>query len=283
MSAAVPIAAALTLLALVLFGVERWRPLRRPTAALLPRLAVNAAVSALAMVTAGLSVRPVAVGLLGWAQGEGWGLLRVARLPPALAWAAAILLLDLSFYYWHRANHRLPLLWRFHGVHHVDPDLDVSTALRFHFGEVALSAAFRAVQVLIIGPPAGAYLAYEAVFQANTLVHHSNVRLPLALERALNALLVTPRMHGIHHSQVQAEAESNYSVVFAWWDRLHGSLRLGIRQDDVVVGVPGYARPADNRLGSLLAQPFRRPRDSWAGYAGPARAPAGPGPGRLLE
>jgi sterol desaturase/sphingolipid hydroxylase (fatty acid hydroxylase superfamily) len=151
---------------------------------LLPRLGVNAVVTALAMGTAGLAVRPVAVNLMGWTAAEGFGLVAVLAGPGPLSALVAFLLLDLSFYYWHRANHRWPLLWRFHNVHHLDPDLDVSTALRFHFGEVGFSAAFRAVQVLLIGPALSVYVAYELVFQANTLFHHSNVRLPLGLERA---------------------------------------------------------------------------------------------------
>jgi sterol desaturase/sphingolipid hydroxylase (fatty acid hydroxylase superfamily) len=278
-----PLAAvALVALAVVLFGVERVRPLREPRRRLLPRLWVNGAVSALAMLTAGLAVRPLAVTLLGWTEVQRFGLIGAWIPAPAVRLVGVFLLLDLSFYYWHRVNHRLAVLWRFHNVHHVDPDLDVSTALRFHFGEVALSAAFRAVQVLAIGPPAVAYVAYEFVFQANTLFHHSNVRLPLGLERALNWLLVTPRMHGIHHSQVQGETNSNYSVVLPWWDWLHRSLVLGIRQRDIAIGVPGYARPEDNRLRTLLVLPFLRQRDYWRELPQPARSVVSDLPPRRL-
>jgi sterol desaturase/sphingolipid hydroxylase (fatty acid hydroxylase superfamily) len=270
--ALLPSVALLVALAVVLFLIERVAPLRRRKAALSSRIRVNLAVSALAMATAGLAIRPVSLGLLGWTTAERFGLLRSFALPPMLVWPLCFVLLDLSFYYWHRVNHRLPLLWRFHNVHHVDPDLDVSTALRFHFGEVAFSAAFRALQVLLIGPPAAAYLAYELAFQANTLFHHSNVRLPLGIERRLSWLLVTPRMHGIHHSQFQGETDSNYSVVFPWWDWLHRSLRLGIPQSAVTVGVPGYARAQDNRLASLLLSPFRRQRDYWGDRRRAARS-----------
>jgi sterol desaturase/sphingolipid hydroxylase (fatty acid hydroxylase superfamily) len=260
----------LVAIGIVLFTLERVRPLRRPTRPLLPRLGVNAIVSAVALGTAGVAVRPVAVNLLGWTAAERVGLAAL-RLPGPVEWLAAFLLLDASFYYWHRALHRWTFLWRFHNVHHVDADLDVSTALRFHFGEVALSAAFRALQVLLIGPPAAVYAAYEIVFQANTLFHHSNVRLPLRVERVLNWLLVTPRMHGIHHSQVRGETNSNYSVVFPWWDSLHRSLVLGIAQREITVGVPGYARPEDDRLPAVLALPFRKQRDYWGEMARPPR------------
>ena len=262
-------------LGMALLALERLRPLRRPTRPLPQRLGVNAAVTALALLAAGLAVRPVAVHILGWTAAERVGFLHVLPLSGPAAFAAAFLLLDLSFYYWHRLNHRWAPLWRFHNVHHVDPDLDVSTALRFHFGEVLLSAAFRAAQVLLIGPAVSAYLAYELVFQANTLFHHSNVRLPLRVERALFWVLVSPRMHGIHHSDVRGETDSNYSVVFPWWDWLHATLVLGVPQRAITVGVPGYAAPEDNRLGPVLAMPFRAQRDYWRSPARP-RDPAAP-------
>jgi sterol desaturase/sphingolipid hydroxylase (fatty acid hydroxylase superfamily) len=182
--------------------------------------------------------------------------------------ALGFLLMDLSFYYWHVVNHRIPFLWRFHNVHHIDPDLDVSTALRFHFGEVALSAAFRVVQVSAIGLTAWMFAAYELVFQANTLFHHSNVRLPVGVERVLNLVLVTPRMHGIHHSQVRDETNSNYSVVFSWWDRLHRTLGLNIPQADIVTGIPAYSDPEDNKVWNNLLLPFRRQREYWRGPDG---------------
>jgi hypothetical protein len=119
------------------------------------------------------------------------------------------------------------------------------------------------------------FAAYELVFQANTLFHHSNVRLPIRVERLLNRVLVTPRMHGIHHSQVREEADSNYSVVFPWWDRLHRTLGLDIPQVDVVVGVPAYSRPEDNTLSNTLLLPFRHQRDYWLRPDGTvARRPA---------
>jgi sterol desaturase/sphingolipid hydroxylase (fatty acid hydroxylase superfamily) len=106
-------------------------------------------------------------------------------------------------------------------------------------------------------------VAYELAFQANTLFHHSNVRLPLRLERALNTILVTPRMHGIHHSQREQETNSNYGVVFPWWDRLHRTLGLNVPQSEIVIGVPGYSLVEDNRLISVLTAPFRKQREYW--------------------
>jgi sterol desaturase/sphingolipid hydroxylase (fatty acid hydroxylase superfamily) len=100
-------------------------------------------------------------------------------------------------------------------------------------------------------------------FQCATLFHHSNVRLPIRLERALNKVIVTPRMHGIHHSIVKDETNSNYSVIFRWWDVLHGTLRLNIKQADIIIGVPAYMDRQDNNLFNLLMMPFRKQRDYW--------------------
>jgi sterol desaturase/sphingolipid hydroxylase (fatty acid hydroxylase superfamily) len=251
----------------ILFCIERVMPLREARhgakTGLWQRLILNLAMSALAFGTAALVVRPAAAAALGWSADARVGLVHTLDLPVWTVAGIAFLLMDLSFYYWHLANHLVPLLWRFHNVHHTDPDLDVSTAFRFHFGEVAMSAAFRVAQVVLIGVPIGVFAAYEIAFQANTLFHHSNVRLPIRVERPLNRLIVTPRMHGIHHSRVRRETTSNFGVVFPWWDRLHRTLRLNVPQARVSIGIAGYSRPEDNRLWALVTMPFRRQRDYW--------------------
>lgn len=251
-----------------LFLLERALPLRRPKERLLPRLAVNFAVSAAALAAAAALVEPAATASLGFTESTSFGLMRVAGLSGPLEIVAAFLLLDLSFYYWHLANHRIGFLWRFHNVHHIDPDVDVSTSFRFHFVEVAFSTGFRAAQVIAIGPSFFAYAVYEMAFQLGTLFHHSNLRLPLPLERVLNKLLVTPRMHGIHHSDIREEDLSNFGVVFPWWDRLHGTLRLNVPQSEVTIGIPGYSRIGDNGVVASFVMPFVAQRDYWQGLRG---------------
>ena len=281
MSNQVTVAIALMVLVGLLFVSERFVALRRSSRPLLGRLLVNIGLSVLAFAVAMVVVRPAALAVLEWAEGKPFGLIHMVSMPVAAQFALSFLLMDLTFYWWHVANHRIPFLWRFHNVHHIDPDLDVSTAFRFHVGEVALSAGFRVVQVSAIGPSAWMFAVYELVFQANTAFHHSNVRLPIRIERLLNLMLVTPRMHGIHHSQVRDEANSNYSVVFSWWDRLHRTLGLNIPQSDLAIGVPGYADPADNGLWTGLLLPFRRQRDYWRRSDGsPVARERTPRPGR---
>lgn len=273
---------------LALFSVERFSPLRAPVRSVQPRVLVNVVASALAFAAAAVTVRPAVAHALGLSPERKIGLLALFDLPVAVEFGVAFLLFDWSFYWWHRANHRVPLLWRFHNVHHVDPDLDVTTAFRFHAGEVGYSAAFRVAQVVLIGPAAWMYFTYEPVFLAATLFHHSNVRLPLRVERVLNWMFVTPRMHGIHHSHFHNETNSNYSTVLSWWDRLHRSLRLNVRQGEIEVGVPGYSLPGDNGTLRLLSMPFRRQRAYWRRPDGTAMetrpAPPEPEPiGRMQE
>lgn len=249
---------------LALFLLERFVPLRESKSRLVGRLLVNLVFSALALAAVALLVRPAVEASFARLAERPFGLTHGIPLPAPAQGVLAFLLMDLSFYYWHVLNHRVPLLWRFHNVHHLDPDLDVSTALRFHFGELAFSAGFRIAQILVIGVSPWAYAAYEFVFQANTFFQHGNVRLPIRVERALHRLLVTPRMHGIHHSQVRRETNSNYGVVFPWWDRLHRPLVLDVPQADVTIGVPGYSKPEDNGLWNAVCHPFRRQRDYWS-------------------
>jgi sterol desaturase/sphingolipid hydroxylase (fatty acid hydroxylase superfamily) len=247
----------------LLFGLERWLPLRTSTHSLLGRLLVNIAISVLTFVAAALLVQPAAQWALSWSGEKPFGLVHLVALPAWFELALSFLLMDLAFYYWHVANHRAPFLWRFHNVHHADPELDVSTAFRFHFGEVALSSLFTLVQVSLIGPSVWAFAVYQAAFQAEVLFHHSNLRLPIGVERLLNKVVVTPRMHGIHHSQVQRENNSNFGTVFPWWDRLHRTLGLNIPQSAIRIGVPGYSLPQDNTAANALLMPFRKQRDYW--------------------
>ena len=247
----------------ILLICERWVPLRKARQGLARRLLVNLSISALAIGTAAAVVEPAGATALQYVSNRGFGLLSWIDFPAAVRFTIGFLLLDLTFYYWHLANHKISLLWRFHNVHHIDRDLDVSTAFRFHFGEVAMSAGFRVAQILLLGVSPVNFAIYELLFQANTLFHHSNVRLPLMVERGLNLILVTPRMHGIHHSEIRSENNSNFSVVFPWWDRLHRTLRLNVPQSQIVIGIPGYAEIADSKLGEALLMPFKRQHDYW--------------------
>lgn len=189
------------------------------------------------------------IGLFNWVEWPKW-----------LEWLLGMLILDYAIYIWHRLNHRVAFLWRFHNVHHVDTEMDISTALRFHFGELLLSIPFRLMIIVLSGVSPMVLLVYEVIFESATLFHHSNIRLPIWFENVLIKLIVTPRMHGIHHSIVKEETDSNYSTVLNWWDRLHGTKRLNVKQENIVIGVPAYRGKNDNKFWMLLAHPFLRQR-----------------------
>ncbi len=160
------------------------------------------------------------------AESGGWGLLRMLPLSGAGSTVAAILLLDGWMYAWHRANHRIPFLWRFHKVHHSDPEMDVTTATRFHPGEIAISTILRLALMPLLGFSLAQLLLYDALLYPVIQFHHSNVRVPDRLDRILRMLIASPAMHRVHHSPERIETDSNYGSIFSFWDRLAGSFRL---------------------------------------------------------
>jgi sterol desaturase/sphingolipid hydroxylase (fatty acid hydroxylase superfamily) len=252
----------LGLFGFLLFAEWKWS-LRRWAQGIARRLLTNAGVALPTLLAMRLALVPGVVAAAYWAQASEFGLLHLAPLPGWLHAMLAFLLLDYSLYLWHVLSHKVPFLWRFHNVHHTDLDLGVSTALRFHFGEMLMSAVFRAAAVMLIGAGPFVVLAYELVFEASVAFHHSNWRLPHRLERALSWFIVTPRMHGIHHSIVHRETDSNYSNMFNVWDRIHRTIRLNVRQDEITVGVPGYQDGRDLTIFGLLTMPFRKQRHYW--------------------
>ncbi|MBI4376961.1 MAG: sterol desaturase family protein [Elusimicrobia bacterium] len=237
-----------------LFWLERSRPLRPETASKARRNLRNLAVAALSAATVSLVERPAVAPVARLAQERGWGLLGLADLPPWLATALAFILLDYTLYLWHILTHKTALLWRFHQVHHADIDMDASTALRFHVGELMFSVPWRAAQVLLIGVSPQALALWQQALLISILFHHANVELPPALERRLNWLIVTPRMHGIHHSMLRHERDSNWSSGLTLWDWLHGTLRRG---EQPAIGIEDERD--EGRLGffRLLVLPLR--------------------------
>jgi sterol desaturase/sphingolipid hydroxylase (fatty acid hydroxylase superfamily) len=159
--------------------------------------------------------------------------------------------------------HRSGLIWRFHLPHHMDLDLDASTALRFHFSELVLSVPWRAGQVLVIGVSPVALSIWQKALMFSILFHHSNVRLPIEFEQWLCRLIVTPRLHGIHHSIIRAEEESNFSSGLTLWDALHGTLKLNVPQQEITIGLPAYRDPRKLRLLDVLMMPFSNQRPTW--------------------
>lgn len=196
---------------------------------------------------------------------EHWGLFN--NLPPAIerhfSPAAIVLLsvilLDLVIYLQHVMFHAVPAFWRFHRMHHADLDFDVTTGTRFHPLEIAISMVIKIAAVVALGAPPSAVLIFEVVLNATSMFNHGNVRIPLAADRPLRWLLVTPDMHRVHHSVIRAETNSNFGFNLSWWDRALGTYRAEPERGHLgmTIGLDQFRDPAELRLDRMLLQPWR--------------------------
>jgi sterol desaturase/sphingolipid hydroxylase (fatty acid hydroxylase superfamily) len=193
-----------------------------------------------------------------WGDGRGIGLLRVVEWPGWIELAVALILFDAWMYAWHRANHEIPFLWRFHRMHHSDPELDATTGLRFHPGEQLLSAVARLAVLPLLGMELWQLAIYEAILLPVILFHHSNVRFPRWLDHGLLTVVVTPAMHRVHHSRLQPETDSNYGSILPYWDRIFGSFRLREDASTIEIGLDEFDDPRWQSLGGLLRTPLAR-------------------------
>lgn len=255
--------AALGLVAAAILIAERQRRLRTPTQPVAARWRVNGALGALSIAVIQAVEVPLTRRIAQRCERDGFGLVQQLPLSPGGRDLLALILSDYAMYLWHVATHRVPLLWRFHLVHHVDLDLDASTALRFHAIDMLISVPVRAAQVALIGVSPRALALWQNWFFASVLFHHSNTRLPLGLETMLSRIVTTPRMHGIHHTAIQSRTDSNWSSGLSVWDHLHGTYRLDAPQAGEAIGVASYRDPAELGVRDMLGLPFGSPRDAW--------------------
>jgi len=212
-----------------------------------PRFGRNLGLFVVNTLVSPLLVLPISA----WAATMGLGL-----RPDWWPFVLDILVLELWIYWWHRANHEVPVLWRFHQIHHLDRFLDTTTAVRFHFGEVLLSALARAPVVILFDIPLTSVIVFEALIMVAAIFHHSNLRLPPAFEAALARVVITPSIHWVHHHRVKADTDSNYGTVFSFWDRLFRTRSATRRTAEMPIGVE--ARDEQSFL-RLLVRPFRAP------------------------
>lgn len=240
----------------VLYYFENRRPLRKQIEPKLTNTARNFAIASTAAVVVLLLESPVAYFLAYYVEENRFGLLKIFLLPIWLETVLAIVLLDYTIYLWHVLTHKVPFLWRFHKIHHADLDLTTSTAIRFHFGEIAVSVFWRAGQILALGVSPLSLLIWQTFLLTNVFFHHSNVRLPKNFERKLQKIIVTPRLHGIHHSVKEDEMDSNWSSGLTVWDFLHGTFRNDIPQNDIIIGVKEFDKIQDVTLPKMLVKPF---------------------------
>ncbi len=238
---------------------HRWprRPLRVTKAT---RWRINLLIIVAGAVATRLVIPLAPYALAAWLEPRGLGLFNLIEFRGPVALLVSLLLLDLLIYSQHRLFHRLPLFWRLHRMHHTDLDLDVTSGTRFHPVEYILSMAIKLVAVALLGVSPLAALLFEIVLNATSLFSHANFRLPLALDRWLRLLVVTPDMHRVHHSVIVPETDSNFGFNLPWWDRLLGTYRAQPRDGHEAMRIGLREWPDQDRLGlwALLAIPFTR-------------------------
>lgn len=199
-----------------------------------------------------------AVGIAMFAESVGWGLFQYYDVPSWLAIFVSVILLDFAIYLQHVMFHAIPVLWRLHMVHHADLDFDVTTGLRFHTLEIMLSLGIKCTAIVLLGASPLAVLIFEVLLNATAMFNHSNVRIPLSLDRALRLVIVTPDMHRVHHSVIRREANSNFGFNLPWWDFLLGTYRSqpDSGHEGMTIGLSQFRDERVERLPWMLLLPF---------------------------
>lgn len=192
-----------------------------------------------------------------WANTYDFGILNWLDLPVWAHAVGAVLLMDTWMYWWHVMNHKLPFFWRFHRVHHADPNMDVTTASRFHTGEIIFSSILRIPVIMLIGLHLWELLIYGTLLVVVVQFHHANIALPEKLDKMLRAVIVTPAMHKVHHSRWQPETDSNYTSLFSFWDRINSTFRLHDPLETISMGLDEFDSEEDQQVKGLFTMPFR--------------------------
>lgn len=240
-------------------AAERLLPRRVPTAPAGPRWAANLTLAALGALAVRLLLPLTIVEAAYDAEAARFGLLNQWPIYFPLKFALSLLLLDLLIYFQHRVFHWSPALWRLHAVHHTDLDLDASSGVRFHPGEILLSASIKTAGIALLGAHFLAVAAFEIILNATSLFNHANMNLG-PLDAVLRLFVVTPDMHRVHHSPSREETDSNFGFNVPWWDRLFGTYRAQPREphETMALGLDGARDPGKLDLFALLGRPFKR-------------------------
>lgn len=201
-----------------------------------------------------------AVGFAMFAEANGWGLFNLIAVPSWISILLCVVALDLAIYGQHVLFHAVPLFWRLHMVHHADMEFDVTTGLRFHTIEILLSLGIKCLAILVLGAPALAVLIFEVLLNATSMFNHSNVKLPLWMDRVLRLFIVTPDMHRVHHSVIRRETNSNFGFNLPWWDFIFRTYRDQPEKghSDMTIGLPEYRDRRVEYLQWMLVLPFIR-------------------------
>jgi sterol desaturase/sphingolipid hydroxylase (fatty acid hydroxylase superfamily) len=194
-----------------------------------------------------------------YVQTHKLGILNMLTAPSWLKVLFTVAFMDFILYVWHLLNHEMPLLWRFHRVHHCDVNMDVTTATRFHIGELSISAIIKLSVILFLGASPLGVLIFESLVVFCAQFHHSSLKVPKWFEAILWIFFVPPSMHRIHHSVRIKERDTNYGTIFSIWDRVLGTLLANVDQAKIRIGVGAYQKPDKLNFHQLLVMPFTKP------------------------
>jgi sterol desaturase/sphingolipid hydroxylase (fatty acid hydroxylase superfamily) len=250
--------AAPVLLLAVFWCWETWRPFFGHREGRLGHAGHNLAIALFNTLILGLAFGFITATAAAWAEQNHFGLLNSLDLAGPIRFAVALVLLDGWMYIWHRANHSIPLLWRFHRMHHSDRQMDVTTATRFHLGEHVGSALLRLGLIPLLGLEVWNLVVYDTLVIAITQFHHANISMG-RWDRWLRLFIVTPDMHKVHHSDWREETDSNYSTVLSVWDRLAATFRMRSDPKTLVFGLDEFTDPGWQNWWGMMKTPFVNP------------------------
>ena len=239
--------------------LELLAPYRKNTVSKPKRWINNLSLTLFNSIFLNLIFSAVLVGTATYVEVNKLGVLHLVQMPPWFRILATVVIMDFVLYVWHLLNHEVPFLWRFHRVHHSDINMDVSSATRFHLGELGISAIIKISLIFFLGAGLQGVLIFESALVLCAQFHHSSLRIPQWFERIFLILFVPPSMHRIHHSVIIRERNTNYGTIYSLWDRFLGTLKMNVDQAKIRMGVGPYQNPAKLNLHQLLAMPFTRP------------------------
>ncbi len=235
---------------------EYLKPYRQPSVAKTKRLLTNISLTLLNSIVLSLLFAAATINSALHVSANHLGMLNSFSLPFWQKVFLSIIFMDLVFYVWHLLNHKIPLMWRLHRVHHSDLNMDVSTASRFHIGELAISSCMKIGLIYLIGADVVSVILFETLLGLTAQFQHSSIRVPIWVERIFWLLFVPPSMHRIHHSVVIRERNTNYGTILSVWDRVLGTLLKDVDQEGIVIGLGPYRKAEELGLRSLLVMPF---------------------------
>lgn len=243
----------------LLLVIELIRPYRASTVPKIRRLVTNISLTLFNSVILSVLFAAAIVKTAQHANAAGIGVLNYLGIPGWQKLVLTVVFMDFMLYVWHLLNHEMPFLWRFHRVHHSDLNMDVSTATRFHIGELSISAVIKIGLVYFLGADVLGIVVFEGLLVMTAQFQHSSMKISPAFEKIYWTLFVPPSMHRIHHSVRIRERDTNYGTIFSVWDRMLGTLLKDVRQEAIIIGVGPYRDFGRLRLVNLLAMPFSRP------------------------